>query len=99
MYWLSMLGEGFGGVQDEALAVVRLITTIVLSLVGLGVLLVAVWIAFKFVTAVDEQKRKDAKGQMIYAIIGLLVVVVLLVIWEVVVVPAIDSTPDLTNPI
>jgi heme/copper-type cytochrome/quinol oxidase subunit 2 len=58
------------------------IANAILGAVGVGVAFLAVYLAFKFFTASDEQKRKDAKGQMIYAIIGVIAIVVIIVLWN-----------------
>ena len=39
----------------------------------------AVVLAYKFFTASDESKRKNAKAQLIYAIIGIVVLVAMLI--------------------
>ena len=61
------------------------IANAVLGVLGLGILAIAIYVGFKFFTAEDEDKRKNAKGQMIFAIIGVVVIIAILVLWNTVV--------------
>ena len=70
---------------DTQIGLINGIANTVLGILGLGVLAVAIYIGFKFFTAEDEDKRKNAKGQMIYAIIGVVVIIAILVLWNTVV--------------
>jgi heme O synthase-like polyprenyltransferase len=73
----------------------KLVNTAINAVIGVcgGVMvLLAIYLAYKFMTADDEGKRKNAKGQLIYAIIGILVVVVILVLWNTVVKGYLDSS-------
>ena len=49
-----------------------------LGIVTAGVVILAIFIAFKFFTADDDSKRKNAKAQLIYAIIGIVVLIALM---------------------
>lgn len=63
-------------------SIVNTITTVISSAVGIvtaGVVILAIFIAFKFFTAEDDGKRKNAKAQLIYAIIGIVVLIALLI--------------------
>ena len=63
-------------------SIVNTITAVISSAVGIvtaGVVILAIFIAFKFFTAEDDGKRKNAKAQLIYAIIGIVVLVALLI--------------------
>lgn len=55
------------------------IATTIFGLLTLGMVGVAIFLAFKMFTAADETKRKNAKGQLIYAIIGVVVLLVMLI--------------------
>ena len=54
------------------------VVSVALGLVTTGVIILAIFIAYKFFTAEDEGKRKNAKQQLIYAIIGVVVLLALL---------------------
>ena len=41
-----------------------------LGILTAGIIILAIFIAYKFFTADDDGKRKNAKAQLIYAIIG-----------------------------
>ena len=71
-------------INTNVLRIVSIIQNILLAffvLVGIIVVGVALWIAFRLATAEDETKRKDAKKQLLWACIGLLGVVVLMALW------------------
>ena len=51
---------------------------IALGLIAAAVVILAIFIAFKFFTADTEDKRKNAKQQLIYAIIGIIVLFALI---------------------
>ena len=95
-FW-GMMGNTWTSLETPLLDVISLVSTIIVSLIGLGVLCVAVYLAFKMVTAVDDTKRKDAKKQLIYALVGLAGVVILLVLWHTVVLDAIKDAMDTTK--
>ena len=48
-----------------------------LGILTAGVVILAIFIAFKFFTADDDTKRKNAKSQLIYCIIGIIVLIAL----------------------
>ena len=56
----------------------------IFGLLTIGLVGVAIFLAFKMFTASDEQKRKNAKGQMIYAIIGVVILLVMLILTPVI---------------
>ena len=64
------------------LAIIRAVALAFFSLIGIGVVGLAIYIGFKMATATDDSKRKDAKKQLIYAIIGVLGIVIIIVLWE-----------------
>lgn len=62
--------------------IISTINTVITSAVGIvtaGVVFLAIFIAYKFFTAEDDGKRKNAKQQLIYAIIGIVVLIALLI--------------------
>ena len=67
---------------DDLSNIITTINTVITSAIGIvtaGVVILAIFIAFKFFTAEDEGKRKNAKSQLIYAIIGIVVLLALMV--------------------
>lgn len=58
---------------------IKTIISVGLGLVTAGVVILAIFIAYKFFTADSEDKRKNAKAQLIYAIIGVVVLIALMV--------------------
>ena len=63
--------------------IIKNVNTVVSSAVGIllaGVVILAIFIAFKFFTADEESKRKNAKAQLIYCIIGIIVLLALLIL-------------------
>ena len=79
-----MAGEGSLGSFDTGnlKIIVSTIQNVMYALFGLltvGAVVLAIIIAYKFFTASDEAKRKNAKAQLIYAIIGIIALVVLLI--------------------
>ena len=90
----SLLNVGTGTVGGtgnflQGVNMIRDMANIVLGVVGVAVIFVAIWLAFKFFTAEDEEKRKNAKGQMIYAIIGVVAVLAIVIIWNALIAPII----------
>ena len=66
------------GNLSSIISQVNQVVSIALGLVTTGVVILAIFIAFKFFTAEDEGKRKNAKQQLIYAIIGVIVMIALI---------------------
>jgi len=56
-----------------------------LGLIAVGVIILAVWIGFKMATATDDSKRKDAKMQLIYCVVGVIAVILIIVLWQTVI--------------
>jgi ABC-type antimicrobial peptide transport system permease subunit len=65
-----------------AIANIKTVANTVLGILGVAVTFLAVYLAFKFFTADSDEKRKDAKGQLIYAIIGMIVIIAIIVLWN-----------------
>ncbi len=55
------------------------VISVVLGLLLTGVVILTISIAYRFFTASTEDKRKNAKAQLIYAIIGIIALVALLI--------------------
>lgn len=67
---------------DDLSNIITTINTVITSAIGIvtaGVVILAIFIAYKFFTAEDDGKRKNAKSQLIYAIIGIVVLLALMV--------------------
>jgi uncharacterized membrane protein YidH (DUF202 family) len=63
------------GVLSTIQDVCRGVATFTLAAVAALAVVFAIWIGFKLATAEEDGKRKDAKMQLIYAIIGMIVAV------------------------
>ena len=100
MNWLfdmwGMTNDNVTRALDETTRIIMIILNAFLGLLGLAAALFFVWVGFKLAKAEDESKRKEAKKQMLFAIVAIIGVVVLIVLWNLVIVPAINSaeTPD-----
>ena len=94
IFGIILSGEN---IVSEAERIAGLVTNIILAIMGVGVLCVGIYLAFKMVTAVDDTKRKDAKKQLIYAGAGLIGIVLLIVLWNFVITDLINWTVP-TNP-
>jgi len=74
--------------NEDISALANTINGIVFALLGLiavGVIILAVWIGFKMATATDDSKRKDAKMQLIYCVVGVIAVILIIVLWQTVI--------------
>ena len=77
---LADLVAGDKGNLDTIIKTVNTVISAFLGLLTAGVTILAIFIAYKFFTADDDTKRKNAKNQLIYAIIGIVALVALLVL-------------------
>ena len=62
---------------------IKLVTNVVSTALGIVTAIIigfAIYLAIKFFTAEDDGKRKNAKQQLIYAIIGIVVMIALMLI-------------------
>lgn len=59
-----------------------------LGIITTGVIILAIFIAIKFFTADDKDKRANAKSQLIYCIIGIIVLLAMIIL-----------APQITNAI
>lgn len=79
---LATMADNLSGFDSNNIqAVVNTINSVVSIILGLlltGVIILTIMIAYKFFTASSEDKRKNAKAQLIYAIIGIIALVALL---------------------
>ena len=64
---------------DAVISNINTIITAALGILTAGVVILAIFIAYKFFTADDDTKRKNAKQQLIYAIIGIVVLIALMI--------------------
>ena len=64
---------------SSIISTVNGVISVALGLVTTGVVILAIFIAFKFFTADDDTKRKNAKSQLIYAVIGIIVLIALMI--------------------
>ena len=64
---------------SSIISTVNSVISVALGLVTTGVVILAIFIAFKFFTADDDTKRKNAKSQLIYAVIGIIVLIALMI--------------------
>ena len=79
----NMLAETPTGNVGDVLAEINRFTNPILGvLLGLGVLL-AIWIGVRLATAQDESKRKEAKAQLIWAIIAVFIVAMAIAVMNV----------------
>ena len=60
------------------------VVNVALGILTAGVVVLAICIAYKFFTADTDDKRKNAKAQLIYAIIGIIVLVALMALTPVI---------------
>ena len=86
-----MMGNA-GGISNRiAQEIWNIAWPILTVLAGLGVLL-AIWIGVRLATAQDESKRKEAKAQLIWAIIAIIIIIAVIGIFGVIV-AALPSAP------
>ncbi len=64
---------------DAVISNIKTIVSAALGILTAGVVILAIFIAYKFFTADDDTKRKNAKNQLIYAIIGIVVLIALMI--------------------
>ncbi len=76
-------GSATEAMKDLA-GTIKTVAITIFSIITIGLVGVAIFLAFKMFTASDETKRKNAKGQMIYAIIGVVVLLVFLILTPVI---------------
>ena len=95
---LSPMVDTLTGTSDSELAslnnIIKNVKTIISAALGIltaSVVILAIFIAYKFFTADTEDKRKNAKQQLIYAIIGVVVLIALLIFAPMVVSAVEDS--------
>lgn len=71
--------------------IIKTINTVIsagLGIITTGVIILAIFIAIKFFTADDKDKRANAKSQLIYCIIGVIVLLAMIIL-----------APQITNAI
>ena len=92
-------GGDLHAVLTPVLDAVHFIANGILGLLALVAVFFIIWVGFKMARADDDSKRQNAKKQLIFAIIGVLVIVFLLIMWNGVIVPEIGRTQRPTIPI
>ena len=91
-----MLLSDIQHVLDPVILAVNIVVNAIIGLLGIAAVLFIIWVGFKMARADDDSKRQNAKKQLIFAIIGVLVIVFLLVMWNTVIVNLINQAPDIT---
>ena len=92
---LDRLTDTRGG--ENIISSVNAVVSAFLGLLTAGVTILAIFIAYKFFTADDDTKRKNAKQQLIYAIIGIVVLIALMIFAPMVVSAVGDSLKNTTT--
>ena len=68
----SLLGaKSLNDILGEVEKIVRVVATTTLAVCGMLVVVFAIYVGFRLAKAEDDGKRKDAKNQLIYSIIGI----------------------------
>ena len=75
----TIVGSGDTTDLTNIISSINTVISAALGIVTAGVVILAIFIAFKFFTADEEGKRKNAKSQLIYAIIGIVVLLALMI--------------------
>lgn len=70
-------GSAIDDIANSALSMINSILSIITEVVWVGLGFLAAYLAWKFISADDDSKRKSAKTQLIYAVIGILGVLVI----------------------
>ena len=65
---------------EKMIGTINGVVSAALGILTAGVVILAIYIAFKFFTAETDDKRKNAKSQLIYAIIGIIVLIALMIL-------------------
>ncbi|MDR0975926.1 MAG: pilin [Christensenellaceae bacterium] len=66
---------------QQAGAMFKVFCLIIIGLMGAAAVFFAIWMGYRFATADTEEKRKNEKAHLFYALFGVVVVVGLIVIW------------------
>ena len=89
------LAGDVGGTLGRIKQYVGVAMAVLLGICGMLVTFYAVWIGYKFATSKDDGARANAKSQLIYALVGVLSIVIVIVLFQAVI-PAVTPDP-LTN--
>lgn len=76
----NMLGDITSDVESAVLPIINNVITLILSIAGAGILIYAIVLAIQFFRADSAEKREEAKKRLIYAIIGLVAAIVVIVV-------------------
>ena len=82
---------GIDTVLKEVDNLITIVSAVIYSLAIMGLTIFAVYVGFKMAKAEDDGKRKEAKAQLIYSIIGLVASVALISMFTIVL-PTIRTT-------
>jgi len=80
--------SGFDSFIDTVTGPINLAFVIMLALIGTMAIVFAVWVAFKLAKAEDEGKRKEAKQQLMWAVIAVGAIAVMFVLFNTIFDPA-----------
>ena len=81
---LEAKGSGMDKTLVTTYAVINVVINSVLTIITSLVVVFAIWIGWKFMTAEDDGKRKNAKMQLIYTIIGVVAILLIQVLASVI---------------
>ena len=65
---------------ENIVKIIKNVATTIFGLLTVAAIFLAIFLAYKFFTAEDDGKRKNAKAQLIYAIIGVVVLIALTIL-------------------
>ena len=67
---------------NQVITTVQTIFNTILGLLAIGGIVLAVWIGFRLASAEDEGKRKEAKKQLLWAIVAIFGIAVLILVFN-----------------
>jgi len=76
--------------------VLYIVVNAFMGLAGVIAVLLFIWIGYRLAKAEDESKRREAKKQMIWAVIATFAIVVFIALWNTIIVDMMASLPE--NP-
>ena len=69
----------------------------VLGIAALAAICFAIWIGFRLAKATEEDKRTQAKQQLLWTVIGIIAIIILIVLINVVLIPALAAEVSEVN--
>ena len=95
--FLSMLGNyQVNRELSSTMQVLYIVVNAFMGLAGVIAVLLFIWIGYRLAKAEDESKRREAKKQMIWAVIATFAIVVFIALWNTIIVDMMASLPE--NP-